>query len=271
MAGRRILSAAQENLLTRLDELLKKVGLPRSSGKRARSLHLTGDEKALDDLLKSDAIRAIDADVLNVVDYPAPLCAVRIGDGDAVLILENEEPFYAALEGLAGNPSTFGAVAYGRGGEIADSIRSVRWVLPRVTRAVYVGDLDRVGMTIMRRAQVAGAQAGIPVVPGLPLYREMVIRAQAMGYPDGWQAVRANAEGEFPIEVLLEGFDEPLRSHLDRLWENDRRIPEEVLGPESFNTLAQDGVFWQMEIGRMMLDLGMVKANENDGRPQGQT
>lgn len=242
VAGRKSLSQAQQNLLARLDDLLKREGRLKPAGKRSRSLALTGDEKALDDLMETHAIRAIGAEALNVVDFPAPLTTVRIGEGKAILILENQEPFYAALEGLSGAPGPFGAVAYGRGGEIADSIRSLRWVMPGVRVAVYVGDLDRMGMTIMRRAQAAGALIGVRVVPATPLYREMVRRSGSMGYPDGWPSVRANKDAEFSLDQLLEGFEEDIRAFLDRLWENDRRIPEEALESESFQNLTLVGV-----------------------------
>jgi len=179
--GRKRLSPEQIRLLTNLDDLLRQEGPLAPCGIRSRSLRLTGDEKMLKKLLRTDVIGGLDSKILNVVEYPLPLCSVRIGPGHRLLIIENLEPFYAALEGLSPRPGTFGAVAYGKGNEVADSIRSVKLLLPGITEILYVGDLDKTGMSILRRAQVVAATVGLRVEPAQTIYRAMI--PELLTYP----------------------------------------------------------------------------------------
>jgi len=62
-------------------------------------------------------------------------------------------------------PGTFGAVAIGKGNGGADLIRSVKLLLPGITEILYMGDLDKTGVSILLRAQVVAPTASLRVEP----------------------------------------------------------------------------------------------------------
>ena len=241
--GLRVLSPAQETFLLNLDMSLKRGDLSVACGKRSRSLRLTGDEKALDaGFLGAAAFLELDQSLLNCVDYPVPICLAHLEGGRDILIVENAEPFYVALEAARLNSGSFGGIAFGGGNAISDSMLSLRWLAPGPRNVTYLGDLDRSGMEILRRVREVGPKIGVQVSPANGLYREMFRLAKELGEPLGWPAGTANQKCHTPDETLLSVMDEDLRPMVSAMWAADRRIPEEILGVADFSAMLAPSI-----------------------------
>jgi hypothetical protein len=68
---------------------------------RVRSAEVFGDEKRLDDLVKTRLFGPgrLSLELLGAVRYPPPLPTRLVGDGSSVLIVENVDPFWGVRRG----------------------------------------------------------------------------------------------------------------------------------------------------------------------------
>lgn len=131
---------------------------------RFRSAEIFGNEKVLDDLAKTKMFGPgrVTYDLLSCTRYPSPLAAVSVGHGPDVLIVENSDPYWAAVEALRTRPpGPIGAVIWGSGKSFPSQVPTLAVDIagtgPLRGTAWYWGDLDPTGVDI-----AVAASAGRP-------------------------------------------------------------------------------------------------------------
>jgi len=144
---------------------------------RVRSAEVFGDEKRLDDLLKTRLFGPgrLSLELLGAVRYPPPLPTRLVGDAPSVLIVENVDPFWVCVEAARGAVGSVGRVAWGAGKSAVASVASLAWDDPRPSVIWYWGDLDpegvRIAADVARAAEVVGLP---PVRPAMTLWSAML-------------------------------------------------------------------------------------------------
>ena len=122
---------------------------------RFRSAELFGDEKALDALAKSALFGdgRLSYALLRCNRYASPLPAAIVGDGPDILVVENSDPYWVAVEalrGTAGHP--VGAVVWGCGQAFPSQVASLGTDVagrgPVTGTIWYWGDLDPAWVSI---------------------------------------------------------------------------------------------------------------------------
>jgi len=138
---------------------------------RFRSAELFGDEKALDTLAKGSlfAPGRLSYQLLACTRYPSPLPAAVVGNGPDVLIVENADPYWVAVETLRAMPGhAVGAVVWGSGRVFPTQVASLGVDVagrgPVTGIAWYWGDLDPAGVAIAADAAAAAAAMGVAEV-----------------------------------------------------------------------------------------------------------
>jgi hypothetical protein len=148
---------------------------------RYRSVELFGNEKRLDDLVRSQlfAPGRLSLDILRCHRLPPPLPAIPVGEGTDVLVLENSDPYWVAADVLRSTDShPIRAVAWGSGTAFPAQVETLGVDIAGqgpVTGVVwYWGDLDPAGVRIGADAAAASsALDGVPVVPAHGLWNAM--------------------------------------------------------------------------------------------------
>lgn len=201
---------------------------------RIRSAEILGDEKALDDLSKSALFGSgrVSWDLLAAIPIPPPLALRQVGSAGAVLVVENADPYWLAVEALEGRAGPVGMVAWGSGRSAGLSIPTLARE-PRVTGPVwYWGDFDPAGLDIPTSASSAVEAVGLgPLRPAVALYEAM--------------ADHADRAGATECTTSWTGRDRSawLGSHLwtrfSKVVESGRRVAQEVLGPEQVVAATQ--------------------------------
>ena len=157
-----------------------------------RSSEIFGDEKRLDDLMKSALFGPgrLSLELLGARRYPPPLAIRRVGGGPEVLIVENSDSFWATATILERITGPIGRVAFGSGASIESSIAALAWEDQCPTAIWYWGDLDPEGLRIASGAAATGLGAGlVPLRPADPLWRVMVSCPLATAGEVDWDAV----------------------------------------------------------------------------------
>lgn len=140
---------------------------------RERSLEIFGDEKALDRLVRSVLFGPSRLSLAQLRAYRSrpPLPAVRVGDGNVLLVVENSDTFDTMVRLLDGDPRDIGYVAWGAGAAFEASVASVGHITG-VTRVLYFGDVDADGLRFPISAGALAAELGLPdIEPVASLYR----------------------------------------------------------------------------------------------------
>jgi hypothetical protein len=140
---------------------------------RERSLEIFGHEKALDRHRVSALFGPgrLSLTQLRAFRTHPPLPAVQIGDGDMLLVVENEDTFHSLTHSARPQSGPLGWLAWGAGGAFESSVRSAPQ-LPGVRRVRYFGDLDFDGLRIpVNAADTATSENLIEVLPAIALYR----------------------------------------------------------------------------------------------------
>lgn len=203
---------------------------------RHRSLQLTGDEKRLEQLLKSAlfAPGRLSTELLGCLPDITPLAWERVGRGGRLLIVENAGAFSAARRAFSSaTSSSYGLLAYGSGRAVEASIGYLLTLPCPIGSIDYLGDLDAAGLTIFQAMVRRASELGLPPVqPAAALQAKMFQAASRLGHPAGWPSHRpVNDSHARKLTSLL---PEPLSSKVARLLTAGRRIPEEVLGAEDW-------------------------------------
>jgi hypothetical protein len=152
---------------------------------RYRSVELFGDEKRLEAIARTGLFGPgrLTFELLACVRIPAPLPSAMVGDGPAVLVVENSDTYWTAvdvLRGSSGHP--IGAVAWGSGNAFPSQVSAFSVDLggrgPVTGDVWYWGDLDPPGVAIAVEAARVAARAGgaVAVRPAAGLWAAMAER-----------------------------------------------------------------------------------------------
>ena len=150
---------------------------------RYRSAEVFGDEKRLDGLVRTTLFGPgrLSFELLRCARIPAPLPAAAVGPGPDVLVVENSDPYWAAVEALSqlsGHP--VGIVAWGSGRVFPTQMTALTVDLagrgPVLGTVWYWGDYDPLGVTMAIEAAAAGSALGISVRPPEYLWVAMADR-----------------------------------------------------------------------------------------------
>lgn len=147
-----------------------------------RSFEVFGDEKRLDEFLRTRFARRGKLDAATFTAYPVvePFAMTPYDSASrwavAVENLATYDSVRRAIDSTAGARPA--AVIFGRGNQFVTSCASLRERLPSVRRLLYFGDVDLTGLEIARDAQLALAP-DVDVVPWVDAY-ERTLDARAM-------------------------------------------------------------------------------------------
>lgn len=172
---------------------------------RYRSAEIFGDEKRLEALARTSLFDAdrLSLDLLGAVRRAAPLPAAIVGNGPDLLIVENSDTYWAAvdvLRELTNQP--IGRIAWGSGqtfpAQISTLAVDVAGRGPLTGRCWYWGDLDPAGLRIAAAAHAEGLASGVaPVLPAADLWAAMSVRpVQHAGTVDWSKAEGRNWLGD---------------------------------------------------------------------------
>lgn len=239
-----LLPDEQRAFLVRVHEGLVAGCFAQPAPMKFRSLELTGHEKRLAQLAKSQlfAPGRLDLQLLGCVDAPLPLVWEEVGPRPALIVFENASAFSvgrAVLTQIQDPP--YGLIGYGGGARIARSLPYLHTISRQVREIDYVGDLDRDGLRIALAAQRIARETGLPVPRPAPgLHRLMLEAARQFEHPRGWPHRKKRAPGTGSDAELLAFLPADARSAVAPILAADRRIPEEVIGPQALSALWHD-------------------------------
>lgn len=131
---------------------------------RVRSAEIFDDEKALDGLVKTGLFTTgrLTLELLGCRRYPPPLTVTRTGNGPDLLVIENSDAYWVALDAARTIDGPIGRVAFGLGAGFEQSIHALVEEPERPRRLWYWGDLDPKGIAIPTRAARTAAAIGLP-------------------------------------------------------------------------------------------------------------
>lgn len=199
-----------------------------------RSLQLTGSEKRLEKLIRTELFRPgrLNLDMLGCFTEILPLAWEQVADAPRLLVFENAGPFAVARMVLRNMKSPpYGMIGFGGGKAFISSVRHLATLDCLVQTISYVGDFDREGLAIPQEAAKIATSIGLPpILPATELHEAMLSSAAALGQPHGWSTGNALTEPKGPD--LCQFLDASLHDRIDQVLRLGNRIPEEVLGPE---------------------------------------
>ncbi|MFM9035941.1 MAG: Wadjet anti-phage system protein JetD domain-containing protein [Mycobacterium sp.] len=148
---------------------------------RYRSAELFGDEKQLEAMMKTNLFDAgrLSLTMLACTRIPAPLAAARVGAGPDVLVVENSDPYWVAVEVLRSEPAhPVGLVVWGAGKAFPSQVPTLTVDIaghgPARGTVWYWGDMDPDGLAIAVEAQrLSTAINGPPLRPAHHLWDAM--------------------------------------------------------------------------------------------------
>ncbi len=230
----RRLPPSAEVFLRRVHDGLVRDSFRHPAPLKYRSLQLTGDEKRLGALTKTTLFGPgrLSLALLGCLSARGPLAWASVGDADAALVVENTGPFNVAvtvLRSLSAPP--YGMVVYGGGAGVEHTLPGITDIGRPVTKLMYLGDLDRPGLRIAHAAARVASDTGLPMLePALGLHECMLQTAARLGHPSGWPT---RPHRRRPDETeLVSWLPAGVQSRVRAMLAANRRIPEEVLGPE---------------------------------------
>lgn len=192
---------------------------------RERSLEIFGDEKALDRLLPTNlfAPDRLSLSILRSRRAVPRMFTRAVGDGDAVLVVENSDTFDSLVRALIDRVSQIGVVGWGSGAGFEASVLSLLDLDRPVSRVWYFGDLDRAGLRIPANASEIAAASGLPIVrPAVGLYSALL----RQGRP---QTDQPRVPGEAAAQ-LVQWLDPAHRDPVCDLLHAGRRLAQEAVG-----------------------------------------
>jgi hypothetical protein len=201
---------------------------------RIRSAEVLGDEKGFDALSKTSLFGPgkLSWGLLGAIQVEPPLALRRVGPGGAVLVVENADPYWLAVDALRAGSGPVGLVAWGQGRAGMRSLPTLAHE-PDVTGPVwYWGDLDPVGLDIPTDASPAVEATGLgPLVPAVALYEAMADHADRAGGTECRSAWTGRDRSRWLGDRMWARFG--------RVVESGHRVAQEVLGPEQVVTATQ--------------------------------
>lgn len=160
---------------------------------RYRSVELLDDEKQLETMLKTNLFGEgrLSLEMLSCVRRPPPLAAIHVGSGPDVLVVENSDPYWVAVDALRSEPEhPVGRVVYGAGAQFPAQVRALTVDVadhgPVRGTVWYWGDMDPKGVWIAAEAsRLSKLEAGPQILPAHQLWDAMADHpGQAAGQVD---------------------------------------------------------------------------------------
>lgn len=214
----------------------KKAGEPIS--RKERSFEIFGREKVLDDsevrsLLRHLEISESDLEFYDTPEYCFHDYIPERKNDLTLLICENKDIWFNIRRCMFEDhfKSLFGVaidgVVYGNGNKVSNKtgalVEYVRFMgNPNVT-FLYWGDIDREGFDIFRRTRDVNDSLNIELF--IPGYRKMIERAQSSCLEDSPSSKKEGVS----FENLFEGFSAEERHFLNRVLEDNKLIPQEII------------------------------------------
>lgn len=196
---------------------------------RYRSVEIFGDEKRLEGLCRTSLFGPgrLTWDLLACARRAPPLPAVSVGTGPDVLVVENSDPCWAAVDVLShAGDHAIGAVVRGSGNafpaQVSSPDRGCGRSRPRGGKRLVLGDFDPSGLEIAARAAAAAAELDMPAIrPAHRLWEAMAARpTQDPGRCD-WETTGGRG-----------WLGEPLWGQFHRIRAERGRVAQEAVAPE---------------------------------------
>ena len=196
---------------------------------RYRSAEIFGAEKRLESLARTALFGPgrLSLELLGCVRRAPPLPAVSVGSGPDVLVVENSDPYWAAVDALSrqcGHP--VGAVVWGSGNAFPAQVGSLAADVagrgPVAGGIWYWGDFDPPGLGIAASAAHAASQLDMPAVE--PAYRLWEAMAERPAQEAGGCAWDRDAGRDWLGESLWERFG--------RVRDERGRVAQEAVAPD---------------------------------------
>lgn len=224
-----------------------------------RSFQLTGDEKFLDSAEGAALLRRIQVSHADLHCYPvSEPFFYRLLDGETeqakstnVLVIENKDSFHTFCrlleQGTLILHPPVGLVIYGEGNKICGSwpfFNEIPGLAGKQIQAYYYGDLDPMGLIILRRWQKAVERvigenrrrdlaSSLQILPAQGLYHSLLQQGQ-----DRELQVEVTSSTGY-LEPLWAQFAPELRRSIEELWAGGRMIPQEALSASRLAELKE--------------------------------
>ena len=209
-----------------------------SISRKERSFEIFGREKVLDDSEVKSLIRHLEISDSDLGFYDTPEYCFHDYIQERkkelkLLICENKDIWFNIRRCMFEDhfKSLFGVaidgVVYGNGNKVSNKagalVEYVRFMgNPNVT-FLYWGDIDREGFDIFRRTREVNASLNIGLF--IPGYRKMIERAESICLEDSPSSKKEGVS----FENLFEGFSAEERHFLNRVLEDNKLIPQEII------------------------------------------
>ena len=233
----RTLSPAQFEFLQRVNNGLYGNKFQEVVTKKYRSLTLTGHEKRLDSLERTNlfAPDRLTPELLGYEEIPSPLRHHRIRPGGRWLVFENEELYGLVVKASVaqgGHLPNFpwDAVACGHGHKSTTALKWFVALAEEVKEIEYIGDIDKAGLNILDIFKRTSVSLGLPEVqPAESLVQEMQAEASRLGWQNGLQQQGVQAVPNDQAEAAAQSLPEAHRAWAVNMLTGGRRVPEEIL------------------------------------------
>ena len=238
--------------------------------RKERSFEIFGREKVLDDPEVKSLLRHLEISESDLGFYDTPeycfhdYIPERKNDL-TLLICENKDIWFNIRRCMFEDhfKSLFGVaidgVVYGNGNKVSNKagalVEYVRFMgNPNVT-FLYWGDIDREGFDIFRRTRDVNDSLNIELF--IPGYRKMIERVQSICLEDSPSSKKEGVS----FENLFEGFSTEERHFLNRVLEENKLIPQEIIPytvlKELLKHVIDDGEMYHLYI----FDIEMPEMN----------
>jgi len=199
---------------------------------KERSLLIFKDEKKLDELLKTQIFRKdrLTLRVLNCYQTHPPLLLKKFQafSNLRTIMIENRDTFFSLC--LVCNEmepnSPFKYVIYGKGYQIERSILGIKEQYPDINVIEYFGDLDPPGLKIPILLQKVSNinNISIKIIPASFFYKTMIELFQKNPFESLFK--KENYKWK---DIELNFLPEELREFTKELFQNRKRIPQEIM------------------------------------------
>lgn len=209
-----------------------------------RSLELFGQEKWLSESEGKQFLNRLKLTLDNLkcvnarepfIYFVKPMVPVRV-----ILIVENKSFFHSVKRLMRSDKMICGLspdmLIYGEGWKIDSSLLFLEEldIDPLQAALLYVGDMDKAGWDIYGKLKVSYPDLNLHLA--LPLYEQMMKQTEEP-YP---YLVEQNCNPDHLHNVLQElSSNLELKAYIERLLEENRRVPQEVLNYEVMVRLAE--------------------------------
>lgn len=199
---------------------------------RERSVELFGDEKRLDDLLRSRLFRrlGLDSALLRTRDVPVPI-VWEPGPSESaatrLLVLENLHT-YDSFRRWNAREGAYLAVVYGGGKAFAGMLDDLARIVVDLGafESEYFGDLDAEGLQIP--AAAARMLGDLPLLAAERWYELLLVRGAEQNIP---------TVEPFVPQSALQWLPERLQPPVSQLLGQGRRLPQELVGWDQLRQL----------------------------------